>query len=151
MLESDMGSNRLVRALLFFVFSIGIVREASAQIVTTYAGGVNYNNGIATNLAFPNPKAVAIAADGSVYFSDFLQNSRVYKLSRISGTISVVAGGGTLGAGSDGGPATNAALSWVAGIAVDAAGNVYISAWGSSAVRRVNNAGTISTVAGNGA
>lgn len=49
----------------------------------------------------------------------------------------------------DGGPATKAALSSPTGIAIDAAGNLWIADFGNSRVRRVLPNGFISTVAGN--
>jgi hypothetical protein len=50
----------------------------------------------------------------------------------------------------DGGPATRAALSQPQGVAVDASGNVYIADTRNQRVRKVNAAGTITTVAGGG-
>ena len=65
------------------------------------------------------------------------------------GTISTVAGGGnSLG---DGGPATSAGLGYLPrGVAVDAAGNVYIADTGNNRVRKVGTDGTITTIAGTG-
>ncbi len=64
-------------------------------------------------------------------------------------TISTFAGGGSLsGTAGDGGAATSAALGVAAGVAVDAAGNLYIADAGLSVIRRVTPLGIISTVAG---
>ena len=57
------------------------------------------------------------------------------------------AGTGQPGSGGDGGPATQASLTFPSGIAVDAVGNLFISE-GSHAVRRVDAEGFIDTVAG---
>ena len=54
------------------------------------------------------------------------------------GIITTVAGGGTSG---DGGPATDAALSYPWGIGVDAAGNLFIADSESRTVRRVSTSG----------
>jgi uncharacterized protein (TIGR03437 family) len=62
-------------------------------------------------------------------------------------TISTVAGNGTAGYSGDGGQATNAALTGVAGVAVDSNGNLYFSD-DISLVRKVAPDGTISTFAG---
>ena len=67
-----------------------------------------------------------------------------------SGTISTVAGSGTAGFGGDGGAATSAQLNAPFGVAVDAAGNVYIADFGNNRVRKVATDGTITTVAGTG-
>ena len=64
-------------------------------------------------------------------------------------TIDTAAGNGTKVVSGDGGPATAAGLGDLIGdIAADAAGNLYVS--GSGRVRRVDSAGTITTVAGTG-
>jgi sugar lactone lactonase YvrE len=67
-----------------------------------------------------------------------------------SGTITTVAGNGTPGFSGDGGPATNASLSYPNGVAVDAAGNLYIADTDNQRVRKVSTSGTITTIAGTG-
>jgi len=64
------------------------------------------------------------------------------------GVITTVAGNGISGYTGDGGPATSAELDVSGGVAVDAAGNLYIA--GLNRVRKVDQNGTITTVAGNG-
>jgi len=63
--------------------------------------------------------------------------------------ITTVAGGGTNYPG-DGGPATNAGLSYLQGVAVDASGNLFIADTGRSLIRKVDTNGLITTVAGGG-
>ena len=46
-------------------------------------------------------------------------------------------------------PATDAELNYVYGVAVDGTGNIYISDQGNNVIRKVNAAGSISTIAGN--
>ena len=65
-----------------------------------------------------------------------------------NGTISTLAGSAAYGLG-DGGPATEALLDAPDSVAVDAAGNVYLSDTGHNRVREVSN-GTITTLAGTG-
>ena len=67
-----------------------------------------------------------------------------------NGTISTYAGNGNPGFAGDGGAATSAQLNQPAGLAVDAAGNLYIADSNNSVVRKVTPGGTISTVAGTG-
>ena len=50
----------------------------------------------------------------------------------------------------DGGPAAKALVSVPRGVAVDGAGNLYISESGENRIRKVATDGTISTIAGNG-
>jgi uncharacterized repeat protein (TIGR01451 family) len=67
-----------------------------------------------------------------------------------SGNITSVAGNGNLGFSGDGGKATNAQLYYPYGVAVDAAGNLYIADYDNERIRQVNPAGIINTIAGNG-
>lgn len=66
-------------------------------------------------------------------------------------TITTIAGGGSPASGNgDGGAASKARLTEPVGIAVDAGGNVYVAERGLFTVRKINPAGVITTVAGNG-
>jgi NHL repeat-containing protein len=65
-------------------------------------------------------------------------------------TITTVAGTGMAGFSGDGGPATSAQLRTPLGLALDAAGNLYIAEQLNHRVRRVSPGGTITTVAGTG-
>src|SRR6266849_8706 len=65
------------------------------------------------------------------------------------GTILTVAGtAGKTGFSGDGGPATNARLYNPLGLAMDAAGNLWIGDTDNARLRRVSPDGTITTVAG---
>src|SRR6266852_2620256 len=66
------------------------------------------------------------------------------------GTIVTVAGTGTPGYAGDNGPATQALLNYPSGLALDAAGNLFIADLYNHRVRKVSADGTISTVAGTG-
>jgi uncharacterized protein (TIGR03437 family) len=63
--------------------------------------------------------------------------------------ITTVAGNGTYGFSGDNGPATSAQVNQPWGVAVDSAGNLYVSDTGNNRIRKVSN-GVITTVAGNG-
>jgi hypothetical protein len=64
--------------------------------------------------------------------------------------ITTIAGNGTSGYSGDGGAANIACLNFPTGVALDAAGNIYIADWGNHIIRKVNTDGVITTVAGNG-
>ncbi len=87
-----------------------------------------------------------LAGDGSLYVTG---SAEVIKISP-SGTVKVVAGTGTYGTGGDGGPATSAQLGSVFGIALDTAGNLYMTDvyFPSCRVRMVTADGKIQTIAG---
>jgi hypothetical protein len=67
-----------------------------------------------------------------------------------TGYITTFAGTGALGYSGDGGPAVEARLNAPIGVIADAAGNIYISDFGTNVIRKVSSTGIISTVAGNG-
>jgi streptogramin lyase len=66
------------------------------------------------------------------------------------GTITAVAGTGEKGFGGDGGPAAKALLNQPFDVAFDRAGNLYFSDTFNHRIRKVDRAGVITTVAGNG-
>jgi RHS repeat-associated protein len=61
--------------------------------------------------------------------------------------ITTVAGSGLSGYSGNGGPAVEARLSFPRGVTVDASGNLYISDYGNSAIRKVDTNGIITTMA----
>src|SRR5712691_2865263 len=65
------------------------------------------------------------------------------------GVISTIAGNGTNATSGDGGPATSASFH-PDGMTLDKDGNIYISDLAKSVIRKINTAGIITTVAGNG-
>ena len=65
-------------------------------------------------------------------------------------TISTFAGIGTAGYSGDGGPAAQAEINRVVGLAADPAGNIYLADQNNNAVRKVDTNGVITTFAGTG-
>ena len=123
-------------------------------MITTVAGSGTYgyggDGGPATGASLSSPSGVAVDASGNLFIAD-TYNSRVRKVDVDSGVISTVAGTGTPGYGGDGGPAATAPVRYPNGVAVDAAGNLFIADADSQRVRRVDAAsGVITTVAGTG-
>jgi uncharacterized protein (TIGR03437 family) len=132
-------------------FNSRIRKVSPAGIITTVAGGGRGglgDGGPATAASLDNPNGVAVDAAGNLYVAD-THNSRIRKVSP-AGTITTVAGNGTYGFSGDGGPATGASLHEPYGVAVDAAGNIYVADTRNSRIRKVSPAGVITTVAGNG-
>ena len=95
------------------------------------------------------PTALAVAADGTVYVVEY-GGGRMRKILP-SGTLVTVAGQEYDGFNGDGIPAASAQLDSPSGVAVDAAGNVYISDTDNNRIRRVGTDGIITTIAGTGA
>ncbi|WP_256789161.1 serine/threonine-protein kinase [Frankia sp. AvcI1] len=98
------------------------------------------------------PAGVAVGGDGSVYIAD-IEEHRVWKVDR-AGRMSTLAGTGTAGFSGDGGPANRAQVNWVAALAVGADSSVYMVDSNldldESRIRKIDGAGRISTIAGNG-
>jgi hypothetical protein len=138
----------------YIVDSHRIRKVSSGGTITTVAGtgveGFSGDGGPATSAKLNGPYGVAVDGQGNVYIAD-TYNGRVRKVDS-TGAISTIAGGGTAHSPpyGDGGPATSATLWEPVDVVVDAQGNLYISEWGRSRVRKVDTGGTITTFAGGG-
>lgn len=102
----------------------GRIRRVDTRgVITTAAEGV------------PQPVAVAVDSAGNLYvashdsFPSRIGGSNLYRVLKVgpAGATSTLAGSGSFRFSGDGGPATSAALYGPAGVAVDAAGNLYIA------------------------
>ena len=128
------------------------VRKVLNGVITTVAGtgapGYSGDAGLATGAQFNAPWGVAVDVSGNLYISDS-GNNVIRKVT--NGIITTFAGNSAATVLGDGGAATQAKLSGPAGIALDAAGNLYIADFGNSRVREVGATSLIiNTVAGNG-
>jgi len=130
----------------------GTTIRNNASIIDTVAGIGNYgysgDGGPAAEAALNLPWDVAVDLKGNYYIADRM--NRCIRKVDTSGIITTVAGNGISGYSGDGGPATEAQLSTLYGIAVDNEGNLYISDEANLRVRKVDTNGIITTVAGNG-
>jgi uncharacterized protein (TIGR03437 family) len=136
-----------------------VIRKVTASTgnISTYAGDFNTpgytgDGGAATKVGvgLNNPVAVALDSAGNLYIADS-ENDVIRKVTAASGIITTIAGNGTPGFSGDGGRAVFAQLSHPKGVAVDSAGNVYISDTLNNRIRVVAPNGTINTVIGTGA
>jgi uncharacterized protein (TIGR03437 family) len=117
---------------------------------STGNGAYSGDGGPATKAQLNLPVSVALDPAGNLWISDQLNN--VIRQVNTGGVINTVAGISTrIGYSGDGGPATQAVLNTPAGIARDAAGNIYVTDAGNNVLRAMLTDGTIRTVAGNGA
>ena len=119
-----------------------------ATIAGTGLWGTQGDGGPATSAGLTAVYGLATDAAGNLYVAD-TWDDKIRKIDA-SGTITTVAGTGEEGRGGDGGPATEARLDKPRGVAVDAAGNLYIADSDNHLVRRVDPSGTITTIAGTG-
>jgi uncharacterized protein (TIGR03437 family) len=114
-----------------------VIRKISANgTITTVAGsnsaGFSGDGGAAVDAKLHSPQAVAVDSSGNLYIADN-GNARVREV-LANGPITTIGGnGGSAGAGCavslipSGGPAVKAAICGVAGVAVNAAGDVYVA------------------------
>ena len=133
-------------------YNVRVRKISAGGTITTVAGNGGYpdsgDGGPATSAQLSTPAWVAVDAGGNLYIAE----DSVHRIRKVNaaGIITPVAGNGARGYSGDGGPAINAQIDTPTGIAVDAAGDLYIADFGNYRIRKVNTAGTISTLAGNG-
>ena len=136
---------------------LGPIAALTPGMVSLTAGdgtaGFAGDGGQAASAQLNQPSDMAFDSAGNLYFVD-AGNERVRKITP-NGIITTVAGNGNVGFTGDGGPATSAEFNFdgeSAHIAVDSAGDLYISDFNNGRVREVSAAtGIITTVAGDNA
>jgi hypothetical protein len=146
------------------VITPGTISDLIGNDVTPQAGYAG-DGGPASGARFVTPAAIAMDVRGNIYIADtgnnvvrlYYQAGRFPEIAGtpVAGNVYTIAGIGPVGgvsqggAGTDGVLATQSALNAPAGVAVDAAGNLYISDTNNQAVRMVSaTTGIITTVAG---
>ena len=121
----------------------------SYRIATIAGSGQRGNFGDsqpAVRASFADLDSAAVDREGNIFLTDPAAN--VVRRIGLDGVITRFAGNGARGAGGDGGSALLAQLNSPSGIALDAAGNLFIADTGNGRVRRVTADGaTISTFA----
>jgi sugar lactone lactonase YvrE len=123
------------------------IREITpAGVVTTLAGSdgrPGYRDGAGTAAKFGSPRGLTVDATGTVYVAD-TDNDVIRKITP-DGTVSTVAG--TAGeVGTTDGTGAAARFSAPRGIAVDAAGNLYVADSDNAIIRRITPAGVVTTI-----
>ena len=135
---SDMLNNRIRR-----ITPDGIINTAVGNGLPSVG-----KDGPASSTPLTSPTGLAFRSDGTLVFAELLGH-RVREL-RPDGTVHTIAGTGDAGFGGDGGPAIDARLSAPSGVAVGTDGSVYVAERDGNRVRRIDAAGTITTVVGDG-
>ena len=124
----------------------------SKGIISTVAGtGIPEccnDNGLAVEAHLHFPSDIDVDTEGNLYISD-RSNNRIRKVNS-DGIITTIAGLGKPGYGGDFGPADKALLKYPFGISLDNKGNFYIADRGNNRVRKIDQRGIITTIAGDG-
>ena len=117
-------------------------------VVTTVAGNGDpgYVDAQGANARFWYPSGIAVDGDGNLYVTEE-HNSTVRKITP-AGNVTTLAGNGT--AGYVDATGTEARFNLPFGVAVDAAGNVYVADSLNHRIRKVTPTGVVTTVAGSG-
>ena len=117
-------------------------------IVTTLAGSgtAGSADGIGTAAQFDLPQGLTVDSSGRVYVADTF-NHRIRAIDP-SGMVTTIAGTGSVG--STDGTGTIASFRFPSGLALDAAGDLYVADSANNTVRKIMPNGLTTTVAGNG-
>lgn len=123
-------------------------------IIMTIAGnsspGYSGDGGPALHAQLNQPYKAILDNNGNIIISD-ASNHVLREIGIETGTITTIAGNGTPGYAGDGGPSTNALLSYPDGVFVDKQNNIFFAEYGNGTIRRIDGiTKIITTVAGCG-
>ncbi len=129
-----------------------VLRKISPSgLITTFAGSssvsaLRVDGTPAVSAGLYSPLGVAVNDAGTVFVTTQLANQ--VRQVPTSGVLGTTAGNGTIGYSGNGGAAINAQITHPYGIALDQAGDLYVSDPIFSVIRMITPGGIISTVAG---
>jgi len=147
---------RFLRGLLVLILALGSLIALSARGQTNYTGAYYFNtfagaaigaDGTGKLALFDYPNSTAVDSAGNVYIADYNHNTG--RKITPAGVVTTVAGfAGDNGAADRDGTGVDARFYYPTGIALDSAGNIYVTEQLGSTVRKITPAGVVSTLAG---
>jgi sugar lactone lactonase YvrE len=124
------------------------IRKISGNTVTTFAGAVGAvgsSDGLGTNARFSYPWGLAIDGTGNLFVCD--SNNNTIRRITPAGQVTTFAGMPGESGASDG-IGSAARFSHPSSIAIDGNGNLYVTDYSNSIIRKITPAGAVSTLAG---
>ena len=134
---------------VYIIDDNNIIRKVDpAGVVTTFAGNgaLGSANGTGTSATFRNMLGIIADAAGNLYVTD--SNNNMIRKITPAAVVTTLAGNGSVGSANGQGAA--ASFNAPYGIAIDAQGNLYVADMFNNMIRKVTQAGVVSTIAGNG-
>lgn len=164
--SGSMGSSDGLGTSASFSYPAGVAVDASGNVyvsdyynnkirkispsgqVTTLAGSGSEGklDGPASTASFQGPSGIAVDKSGNVYVADTL-NSLIRKITP-TGTVSTIAGTGIPAYGD--GQGTTASFFYPEGLALDSAGNIFVSDTMNDVIRKITPGNAVTTLAGKG-
>ncbi|NQX01400.1 putative Ig domain-containing protein [bacterium] len=127
----------------------------SPYAVTTFAGssGGMVDSATGTSAKFNNPEGIAVDPTGTYLYVTDRKNHRIRKITIATAAVATLAGSGSAGT-ADHANSLSATFNEPTGIAVDAAGHVYVTDFGGNKVRKIavtaGVAGAVTSLGGSG-
>ena len=126
------------------------IRKISPKgVVTTLAGSgkTGFSNGKGKTASFFFPWGIAVDSSDNVFVADSVNNT-IRKITP-EGTVSTLAGSAGV-TGATNGPGSTARFFWPYGLAADNHGNLFVADTYNNLIRKIDNHGTVTTLAGSG-
>jgi sugar lactone lactonase YvrE len=122
-----------------------ITPEGTVSTLAGAAGQPGTTNGSGSAARFNGPFGIAVDGSGNVFVAD--SESHTIRRVTAAGVVTTVAGQPGVSGSTDGATAV-ARFNQPRGVAVDAAGNIFVADYGNSTIRHIATNGTVTTIAG---
>jgi sugar lactone lactonase YvrE len=126
-----------------------IRKYTTAGVLSIFAGSgkAGRADGQGRLASFSQPDGIITDAAGNIYVGD--QTYRLIRKITPTGFVTTLVGSGVVGSADGIGSA--ASFYYTRGLSIDSAGNIYVADQGNNKIRKVTQAGVVTTIAGNGA